>query len=47
MVATVLFADIVGSTERAAALGDKPWRGLLEAFYVKVREVLQQFRGRE
>jgi class 3 adenylate cyclase len=47
VVATVLFADIVGSTERAAALGDRPWRELLGAFYVKVREVLQQYRGRE
>lgn len=47
VVATVLFADIVGSTERAAALGDKPWRALLETFYVKVREVLLQYRGRE
>jgi class 3 adenylate cyclase len=47
VVATVLFADIVGSTERAATLGDKPWRALLEAFYVKVREVLRQYRGRE
>jgi class 3 adenylate cyclase len=47
VLATVLFADIVGSTERAAALGDRPWRELLEAFYAKVREVLQQYRGRE
>jgi class 3 adenylate cyclase len=47
VLATVLFADIVGSTERAAALGDHPWRELLEAFYAKVREVLQQYRGRE
>jgi class 3 adenylate cyclase len=47
VVATVLFADIVGSTERAVALGDKSWRALLEAFYVKVREVLKQYRGRE
>lgn len=46
-VATVMFADIVGSTERAAKLGDKAWRGLLEAFYVKVRDVLRQYRGRE
>lgn len=46
-VATVLFADVVGSTERAATLGDKAWRGLLEAFYVKVRDVLRQHRGRE
>ncbi len=47
VLATVLFADIVGSTERAAALGDRPWRELLEIFYAKVREVLKQFRGRE
>ncbi|HEX3936540.1 MAG TPA: adenylate/guanylate cyclase domain-containing protein [Xanthobacteraceae bacterium] len=46
-VATVLFADVVGSTERAAKLGDKAWRGLLEAFYVKVRDVLRHYRGRE
>jgi class 3 adenylate cyclase len=47
VLATVLFVDIVGSTERAAALGDSSWRKLLEAFYAKVREVLQQYRGRE
>jgi class 3 adenylate cyclase len=47
VLATVLFVDIVGSTELAAALGDNPWRELLEAFYAKVREVLQQYRGRE
>ena len=47
VLATVLFTDIVASTERAAALGDRPWRELLEAFYAKVREVLKQYRGRE
>jgi class 3 adenylate cyclase len=47
LLATVLFADIVGSTELAARLGDRPWRELLEAFYAKVREVLKQYRGRE
>jgi class 3 adenylate cyclase len=47
VLATVLFADIVGSTERAAALGDRPWRELLETFYAKVREVLILYRGRE
>ncbi len=47
VLATVLFTDIVGSTERAAALGDRAWRELLEAFYAKVREVLAQYRGRE
>jgi class 3 adenylate cyclase len=43
----VLFVDIVGSTERAAALGDSSWRELLELFHSKVREVLRQFRARE
>jgi class 3 adenylate cyclase len=47
VLATVLFVDIAGSTERAAALGDRAWRGLLEAFYAKVREALRQYRGRE
>ncbi len=47
VLATVLFIDIVGSTERAAALGDNAWRELLEAFYAKAREVLGQYRGRE
>jgi class 3 adenylate cyclase len=43
----VLFVDIVGSTERVAAIGDNPWRDLLNAFYAQVREVLQEYRGRE
>jgi class 3 adenylate cyclase len=47
VLATVLFTDIQGSTERAAALGDHSWRELLEAFYAKVHEVLKQYRGRE
>lgn len=47
VLATVLFVDIAGSTERAVALGDRAWRGLLEAFQTKVREVLRQYRGRE
>lgn len=47
VLVTVLFADIVGSTERAVALGDHSWRELLGAFYSEVREVLQHFRGRE
>jgi hypothetical protein len=47
VLATVLFVDIAGSTERAAALGDRAWRGLLEAFYAKVREALRDYRGRE
>ena len=47
VLATVLFVDIVSSTERAAKLGDNPWRELLGSFYLKVRDVLQQYRGRE
>jgi len=47
VLATVLFVDIVSSTERAAKLGDNPWRELLEKFYSNVRDVLQQYRGRE
>src|SRR5260370_33831227 len=47
VLATVLFVDIAGSTERAAALGDSAWRVLLDAFYAKARGVLGQYRGRE
>jgi len=47
VLATVLFADIVGSTERAVAIGDRSWRELLAAFRAKVREMLRNFNGRE
>ncbi len=47
ILTTVLFTDIVGSTERAARLGDKPWRELLESFYANTRETLREYRGRE
>jgi class 3 adenylate cyclase len=47
VLATVLFADIAGSTERMAMLGDNPWRELLENFYRKVRDVLREYRGQE
>src|SRR3712207_3592115 len=47
VLATVMFTDIVGSTERAAALGDRGWRGLLDAHDVAVRRELERFRGRE
>jgi class 3 adenylate cyclase len=47
VLATVLFADIVGSTERAIALGDHSWRELLAAFHAKVQEMLRNFNGRE
>jgi class 3 adenylate cyclase len=46
-LATILFTDIVGSTERAAQLGDRRWRDLLEEHHVRVRGQLARFRGRE
>jgi pimeloyl-ACP methyl ester carboxylesterase len=47
VLATVLFTDIVGSTERAAELGDRTWRELLGAHDAAVRRALERFRGRE
>jgi class 3 adenylate cyclase/alpha-beta hydrolase superfamily lysophospholipase len=47
VLATVLFTDIVGSSERAAALGDRAWRELLERHHALVRSQLVRFRGRE
>jgi class 3 adenylate cyclase/pimeloyl-ACP methyl ester carboxylesterase len=47
ILATVLFTDVVGSTERAAALGDKRWRDLLQSYNQVIREELERFRGRE
>jgi class 3 adenylate cyclase len=47
VLATVLFTDIVGSTERASVLGDAAWHALLDRFRAAVREQLRQFRGRE
>jgi pimeloyl-ACP methyl ester carboxylesterase len=46
-LATVLFSDIVGSTEKAAALGDRKWHDLLGAYYALARRELTRFRGRE
>lgn len=47
VLATVLFTDIVGSTERAAAIGDHAWRDLLQRHHAIVREQLSRHRGRE
>jgi pimeloyl-ACP methyl ester carboxylesterase len=47
ILATVLFTDIVGSTERAAELGDRRWRDLLASHETVVRAQLERFRGRE
>jgi class 3 adenylate cyclase len=47
VLATVLFTDIVGSTEHAAALGDRRWRELLAAHRDEVRRELRRFDGEE
>lgn len=47
VLATIMFTDIVGSTELAARLGDHAWNGLLQRHDALVRKELQRFRGRE
>ena len=47
MLATVLFTDIVGSTQHAAAAGDRDWRRVLERHDELVRRELVRYRGRE
>jgi class 3 adenylate cyclase len=47
VLATVLFTDIVGSTERVAQLGDRAWQDLLDSHHGLVRKELARFRGRE
>jgi class 3 adenylate cyclase len=47
VLATVMFTDIVRSTERAAEMGDLRWRALLNNYYGAVRKELSAFRGRE
>jgi class 3 adenylate cyclase len=46
VLATVLFTDIVGSTERAAELGDRRWRDLLSRHDTTVRRQIERHRGR-
>jgi class 3 adenylate cyclase len=46
-LATVLFTDIVGSTEKAAELGDRRWRDLLDNHHATIRRNLARYRGRE
>ncbi|MDP9335790.1 MAG: adenylate/guanylate cyclase domain-containing protein [Actinomycetota bacterium] len=46
ILTTVVFTDIVGSTARAASLGDQRWRSLLDAHDRTVRDELRRFRGR-
>jgi len=47
VLTTLLFTDIVGSTQRAAELGDERWRRLLEEHYAASRREIARFRGRE
>ncbi|MGH7804717.1 MAG: adenylate/guanylate cyclase domain-containing protein, partial [Candidatus Binatia bacterium] len=47
VLATVLFTDIVGSTERAATMGDRDWLALLDRYYGAVRREVGRLRGRE
>ena len=46
MLATILFADIVGSTDRAAELGDRRWRELLAQYERLVERDLERYGGR-
>jgi pimeloyl-ACP methyl ester carboxylesterase len=47
VLATVLFTDIVGSTDHATTLGDRRWRGLLDEHHGRVRKELERYRGIE
>ncbi len=47
LLATVLFTDVVGSTEKAAELGDRRWHDLLDSYYGLARRELDRSRGRE
>jgi class 3 adenylate cyclase len=47
VLATVLFTDIVDSTQRAAAVGDMEWRSILDAHFSMARSQIRRFRGRE
>jgi class 3 adenylate cyclase len=47
VLATILFTDIVGSTRKAAELGDAGWRDLVARHHASVRTLLQRFRGQE
>ena len=47
VLATVLFTDIVASTEKAVVLGDRRWRDLLDSHHATIRRNLARFRGHE
>jgi pimeloyl-ACP methyl ester carboxylesterase len=46
-LATVLFTDIVGSTQRAADVGDRRWREMLDDHHARIRPLIGRYRGRE
>ena len=47
VLATILFTDIVGSTERAEALGDRKWKELIAVYVDQIRNELKRYRGKE
>jgi len=47
VLATVLFTDVIDSTATAAEVGDRRWRGLVEAHHATVRALLERYRGTE
>jgi class 3 adenylate cyclase len=47
VLVTLLFCDVVGSTEAAVRAGDAAWRDLLSGYFEAVREELERFGGRE
>jgi class 3 adenylate cyclase len=47
VLATVLFTDIVGSTDRASATGDRGWKDLVEQHHARTRALINRFRGNE
>jgi pimeloyl-ACP methyl ester carboxylesterase len=47
VLSTLLFTDIVSSTERAAAVGDHAWRAMLESYHELARQEVERHRGRE
>jgi pimeloyl-ACP methyl ester carboxylesterase/class 3 adenylate cyclase len=47
VLATLLFTDIVSSTEKAAAMGDRRWHEVIENYYGLVRRCVERFRGEE
>jgi class 3 adenylate cyclase len=47
VLATLIFTDIVGSTEQAAAMGDRRWNDVIESYYALARRCVDRFRGHE